>query len=96
MLRSIIRKKKIFLNLLHSKLFIVYFLLVSSFLASFLSAEELKKEVNVYSYRQPFLVKPLFDKFTSQTGIKVNVIFAQKVCWRKSNLRGSAVLQMFY
>lgn len=35
-------------------------------------------EVNVYSYRQPFLVKPLFDLFTSQTGIDVNVVFAKK------------------
>ena len=35
-------------------------------------------EVNVYSYRQPFLVKPLFDGFTAKTGIKVNVIFAKK------------------
>jgi iron(III) transport system substrate-binding protein len=35
------------------------------------------EEVNVYSYRQAFLVKPLFDKFTQKTGIKVNVIFAK-------------------
>ncbi|MBL4823017.1 MAG: extracellular solute-binding protein [Colwellia sp.] len=35
-------------------------------------------EVNVYSYRQPFLVKPLFDLFTENTGTKVNVIFAKK------------------
>ena len=34
--------------------------------------------VNVYSYRQPFLVKPLFDQFTKQSGIKVNVVFAKK------------------
>tara|TARA_R110000744_G_scaffold361981_2_gene469933 strand:+ start:170 stop:1183 length:1014 start_codon:yes stop_codon:yes gene_type:complete len=35
-------------------------------------------EVNVYSYRQPFLVKPLFDEFTKATGINVNVVFAKK------------------
>ncbi len=35
-------------------------------------------EVNVYSYRQPFLVKPLFEAFESKTGVKVNVIFAKK------------------
>lgn len=35
-------------------------------------------EVNVYSYRQPNLVKPLFDGFTAETGIKVNMVFAEK------------------
>ncbi|WP_064601911.1 Fe(3+) ABC transporter substrate-binding protein [Photobacterium sp. J15] len=36
------------------------------------------EEVNVYSYRQPFLVEPMFDEFTKETGIKVNVKFAKK------------------
>jgi iron(III) transport system substrate-binding protein len=36
------------------------------------------EEVNVYSYRQPFLIKPLFDAFTRETGIRVNVVFAPK------------------
>ena len=35
-------------------------------------------EVNVYSYRQPFLVEPLFDAFTKETGIDVNVVFDDK------------------
>ena len=33
------------------------------------------EEVNVYSYRQPFLVEPMFNEFTKETGIKVNVKF---------------------
>lgn len=35
-------------------------------------------EVNVYSYRQPILINPLFDEFTKSTGIKVNVLHAKK------------------
>ena len=35
-------------------------------------------EVNVYSYRQPFLIQPMFDVFTRETGIKVNTVFAKK------------------
>lgn len=31
-------------------------------------------EVNVYSARKEQLIKPLFDKFTEQTGIKVNLV----------------------
>lgn len=36
------------------------------------------EEVNVYSFRQPFLIKPITDKFTEQTGINVNILFAKK------------------
>jgi iron(III) transport system substrate-binding protein len=35
-------------------------------------------EVNVYSYRQPYLIDPLFKDFAAKTGIKINVIFAEK------------------
>ncbi|WP_424990179.1 Fe(3+) ABC transporter substrate-binding protein [Fluviibacterium sp. S390] len=35
-------------------------------------------EVNVYSYRQPELVEPLFDAFTEETGISVNSVFLSK------------------
>ena len=34
--------------------------------------------VNVYSYRKPQLIQPLFDAFTEDTGIKVNSVFAKK------------------
>ena len=35
-------------------------------------------EVNIYSYRQPFLIKPMLNAFTHQTGVKTNVVFAPK------------------
>lgn len=35
-------------------------------------------QVNLYSFRQPFLIKPIMEKFTEQTGIKVNILFAKK------------------
>ncbi|MDP6706069.1 MAG: Fe(3+) ABC transporter substrate-binding protein [Alphaproteobacteria bacterium] len=35
-------------------------------------------EVNVYSYRQEFLIRPFLDRFTASTGTKVNVVFAKK------------------
>ena len=35
-------------------------------------------EVNVYSHRQPELVQPLFDAFTAETGIDVNVAYVGK------------------
>lgn len=46
--------------------------------AIFMIFPTIAKEVNVYSYRQPFLVKPMFEEFTKATGIKVNVVFAKK------------------
>ena len=35
-------------------------------------------EVNVYSYRNPQLIVPMFERFTERTGIKVNSVFAKK------------------
>ncbi|MGI9373602.1 MAG: Fe(3+) ABC transporter substrate-binding protein [Hyphomicrobiales bacterium] len=45
-------------------------------------------EVNVYSYRQPSLVEPLFKAFTDKTGIKVNTIFAKKGLIERLNAEG--------
>lgn len=36
------------------------------------------EEVNLYSYRQPELIQPILDAFTSETGIDVNVAFLNK------------------
>lgn len=36
------------------------------------------ESVNVYSYRQPFLIEPIIESFTKQTGIEVNTVFAKK------------------
>ncbi len=37
-----------------------------------------ENEVNLYSYRQPFLIKPILKAFTEKTGVKTNVVFAKK------------------
>ncbi|WNC67981.1 Fe(3+) ABC transporter substrate-binding protein [Thalassotalea nanhaiensis] len=46
-------------------------------LISSVSASALANEVNIYSYRQTFLIEPILEKFTAQTGIKTNVVFAK-------------------
>ncbi|MCY4196772.1 MAG: Fe(3+) ABC transporter substrate-binding protein [Rhodobacteraceae bacterium] len=46
-------------------------------------------EVNVYSYRQPELVQPLFDAFTEATGINVNVAFLNKGMIERLQAEGS-------
>ena len=48
--------------------------LATALLATTASADE----INVYSYRQPELIKPLFDAFTAETGTDVNVTFLKK------------------
>jgi iron(III) transport system substrate-binding protein len=42
------------------------------------SAARANGEVNIYSYRQPELIKPLLDAFTKETGITTNVLFLDK------------------
>ncbi len=41
-------------------------------------AAQAEEVVNVYTYRQPVLIDPLFEAFTKVTGIKVNYVFADK------------------
>ena len=45
-------------------------------------------EVNLYSYRQPFLIEPMLEEFTNQTEIKVNVVFAKKGIVQKIQAAG--------
>jgi iron(III) transport system substrate-binding protein len=35
------------------------------------------QSVNLYTAREPALIKPVLDEFTKDTGVKVNVVFAQ-------------------
>ncbi|QEQ96048.1 Fe(3+) ABC transporter substrate-binding protein [Neptunomonas concharum] len=43
-----------------------------------MTAQAETTEVNIYSYRQPFLIEPLLKAFSEETGIKTNVVFAKK------------------
>ena len=56
------------------KISYITFFLVSILFGSYLSASE----VNVYSYRQPFLIEPLTNAFTDKTGVKVNIVYLRK------------------
>ena len=49
-------------------------LLAGAVLCSAVSAAA--QEVNLYTSREPGLMKPLLDEFTKQSGVKVNTIFA--------------------
>jgi len=57
------------------KIIITLLTLMTSFMGALAHAAG---EVNLYSYRQPFLIEPMLEEFTSQTGTKVNVVFAKK------------------
>jgi iron(III) transport system substrate-binding protein len=56
--------------------FVMSALLVGAMAGKLALADE--SEVNLYSYRQPFLIQPMLDAFTKETGIKVNVVYAKK------------------
>ena len=46
-------------------------------------------EVNLYSYRQPFLIEPILDEFTRQTGIEVNFVYAAQGMVQKIQAAGA-------
>jgi iron(III) transport system substrate-binding protein len=52
------------------------------------SAADAGAEVNIYSYRQEFLVRPFLEKFTQKIGIKVNVVFANKGMAKRIEVEG--------
>lgn len=43
-----------------------------------IAGSALAAEVNVYSYRQPYLIEPILKNFEKDTGVKVNLIFDDK------------------
>jgi iron(III) transport system substrate-binding protein len=51
---------------------------VASLQTGAVSAQSPAGEVNIYSSRETALLKPVLDAFTAQTGVKVNVVFAQQ------------------
>lgn len=53
-----------------------WFLLFTTLI--FTSVTSFAQSVTVYSYRQPFLIEPLLQKFTQQTGIEVELVFSKK------------------
>lgn len=48
------------------------------------------EEVNLYSYRQEFLIRPLLDKFTEETGIQVNVQYVKGGILKRMEEEGEA------
>ncbi len=53
-----------------------------------ISSPSAPQTVNVYSYRQPDLIQPLFDAFTRETGIEVKTVFANKGLIERVMLEG--------
>ncbi len=48
------------------------------------------QDLNIYTYRQPELVKPVFDAFTAATGVKINTIFATAGLEERIRTEGAA------
>ena len=55
-----------------------YFLYLKILMAMLLGSSVFASELNIYSYRQPFLIEPLTSAFSDQTGIKVNIVHLKK------------------
>ena len=76
-IRPMLLKGKISLfrhvNVRHMVIIVASAVLVASF-PNLTQAQEL----NVYSHRQPFLIKPFLKAFEKKTGTKVNVVFSSK------------------
>ena len=52
-------------------LFLTFFLTLINYTVS-------AGEINIYSHRQPFLINPFLEFFTSETGITTNIVYSKK------------------
>jgi iron(III) transport system substrate-binding protein len=57
---------------------IVSLLMALSALAAFLGEARAAETLNIYSHRQPFLIKPFIDAYTAKTGTKINIVYASR------------------
>ena len=65
--------------------------LINAVIMSLLSLSYLYAEdINIYTSREKFLIKPLLQEFTKETGIKTNVIFASKGLAQRIQSEGQA------
>lgn len=62
---------------------------VLSLTSSFVSEAAANGEVNVYTYRETKLIQPLFDAFSKDTGIKVNVVSASSGLEQRMKAEGA-------
>jgi len=62
---------------------------IFAFAAAAVAVPAMADEINIYSYRQPELIKPLTDAFTEETGIKVNVAYLKKGMIERMEAEGS-------
>ena len=54
------------------------------------SAAAAAKDVNIYSYRQAVLMKPLLDRFEQRTGIEAHVVYLKKGMIARLKAEGAA------
>jgi len=66
----------------------IFKILLSATALSTFASTALAETVNIYSYRQPDLIKPLLDEFTKETGIKTEVQFLKKGMIEKLEAEG--------
>ncbi len=59
-------------------------------LAGFTGTALAAGEVNIYSYRQEVLIRPLLEEFTKQSGIKVNIVYVKDAGIERLKAEGKA------
>ena len=52
--------------------------ILSAIILIFFSNSVFAKSLNIYSHRQPYLLKPFLDAYTKKTGVKLNVVYSSK------------------
>ena len=63
----------------------LFLIIITIFISNIANA----KSLNIYSHRQPYLLKPFIEAYTKKTGVKLNVVYSSKGLAQRLAAEGS-------
>ena len=67
----------------------IFFLMALITGSPFITSAASSADLNIYSHRQPFLIKPFLDAYQKETGTNINIVYASKGLAKRLQAEGA-------